>query len=263
MLGRVLPLDPCLTAKHLKSRAGDDVGEEGHRRHERHDDHVAVAEVADLVRKDRPDFILVQLFEEAPRDYEFGRGHGSTEDEGVGRGISALPDLRPRNPPLTRRVAPRLVHPGVRLRRDGLPVPDRPPHDRGRNRPLDIDEKDRDADDDRERVRERVALEDEVDDYEDREEEQGQRREHEEEGEGAAPPERVEGSHANGYIRPSHERCAGMPELVESLNCPKCGGPLNLTTGEVIVTCPYCGTASRMEGGKPFILRHSMLAARP
>jgi len=53
-----------------------------------------------------------------------------------------------------------------------------------------------------------------------------------------------------------------MPELVESLNCPKCGGPLNLTTGEVIVTCPYCGTASRMEGGKPFILRHSMLAAR-
>jgi len=53
-----------------------------------------------------------------------------------------------------------------------------------------------------------------------------------------------------------------MPELVESINCPKCGGPLNLTTGEVIVTCPYCGTASRIEGDKPFVLRHSMLAAR-
>jgi hypothetical protein len=53
-----------------------------------------------------------------------------------------------------------------------------------------------------------------------------------------------------------------MPQIVESVNCPKCGGPLNLTTGEVIVTCPYCGTASRMEGNKPFLLRHSMLAAR-
>src|SRR5437867_3601383 len=53
-----------------------------------------------------------------------------------------------------------------------------------------------------------------------------------------------------------------MPELVESINCPKCGGPLNLTTGEVIVTCPYCGTASRIRGDKPFVLTHSMLAAR-
>jgi len=53
-----------------------------------------------------------------------------------------------------------------------------------------------------------------------------------------------------------------MPELVESVNCPKCGGPLRLATGEVIVTCPYCGTASRMRGDKPFVLRHGMLAAR-
>ena len=53
-----------------------------------------------------------------------------------------------------------------------------------------------------------------------------------------------------------------MPELVTSINCPKCGGPLNLTTGEVIVTCPYCGTASRIRGDKPFVLTHSMLAAR-
>jgi len=53
-----------------------------------------------------------------------------------------------------------------------------------------------------------------------------------------------------------------MPELVESISCPKCGGPLNLTTGEVIVTCPYCGTASRIRGDKPFVLTHSMLAAR-
>ena len=53
-----------------------------------------------------------------------------------------------------------------------------------------------------------------------------------------------------------------MPELVESINCPKCGGPLNLAAGEVIVTCPYCGTVSRFQGDKAFVLRHSMLAAR-
>src|SRR3989442_2576008 len=53
-----------------------------------------------------------------------------------------------------------------------------------------------------------------------------------------------------------------MREFVESITCPKCGGPLNLTTGEVIVTCPYCGTGSRIRGDKPFVLTHSMLAAR-
>ena len=53
-----------------------------------------------------------------------------------------------------------------------------------------------------------------------------------------------------------------MPELVDSISCPKCGGPLRLATGEVIVTCPYCGTAPRIRGDKPFLLRHGMLAAR-
>jgi len=53
-----------------------------------------------------------------------------------------------------------------------------------------------------------------------------------------------------------------MPELVESVNCPHCGGPLNLTTGEVIVTCPYCSSMVRLRGDKPFLLRHSMLPAR-
>lgn len=53
-----------------------------------------------------------------------------------------------------------------------------------------------------------------------------------------------------------------MPDLVTSINCPKCGGPLSLGTGEVIVTCPYCGTASRLRGDKPFLLTHSMLAAK-
>src|SRR5439155_22259050 len=38
--------------------------------------------------------------------------------------------------------------------------------------------------------------------------------------------------------------------------------PLKLTTGEVIMTCTYCGTASRIRGDKPFVLTHSMLTAR-
>jgi len=53
-----------------------------------------------------------------------------------------------------------------------------------------------------------------------------------------------------------------MPELVDSLNCPKCGGPLTLGPGDVIVTCPYCGTASRLRSDTPFLLRHGMLTAR-
>lgn len=53
-----------------------------------------------------------------------------------------------------------------------------------------------------------------------------------------------------------------MPELVESLSCPRCGGPLKLTTGEVIVTCPYCGSMVRLRSDRPFLLRHSMLPAR-
>jgi hypothetical protein len=53
-----------------------------------------------------------------------------------------------------------------------------------------------------------------------------------------------------------------MPELVESINCPKCGGPLDVAVGTAIVTCPYCGTASRFRGDRPFVLRHGMLAHR-
>src|SRR3990172_3271528 len=63
-------------------------------------------------------------------------------------------------------------------------------------------------------------------------------------------------------MRHGHESSAGMPELVESLTCPKCGGPLKLGPGDVIVTCPYCGTASRLRSETPFLLRHGMLAAR-
>ena len=60
----------------------------------------------------------------------------------------------------------------------------------------------------------------------------------------------------------AHESVAGMPDLVESLKCPQCGGPLTLGPGDVIVTCPYCGSTSRIRSENPFLLRHGMLAAR-
>ena len=53
-----------------------------------------------------------------------------------------------------------------------------------------------------------------------------------------------------------------MPDLVEALRCPQCGGPLKLGPGDVIVTCPYCGTTSRIRSENPFLLRHAMLTAR-
>lgn len=53
-----------------------------------------------------------------------------------------------------------------------------------------------------------------------------------------------------------------MPELVDTILCSQCGGPLRMAPGEVIVTCPYCGTAARLKGERPFLLRHAMLAAR-
>src|SRR3989442_8143340 len=53
-----------------------------------------------------------------------------------------------------------------------------------------------------------------------------------------------------------------MPELVESSTCPTFAGPLTPVPGEVIVTCPYCGTVARFQGDKAFVLRHSMLSAQ-
>ena len=53
-----------------------------------------------------------------------------------------------------------------------------------------------------------------------------------------------------------------MTQMVESINCRQCGGPLKLDLGEVIVTCPYCGTISRLESDQPFLLMHAMVAAR-
>ena len=51
-----------------------------------------------------------------------------------------------------------------------------------------------------------------------------------------------------------------MVNLVEALNCPHCGAPLDLGPGEIIVTCRYCGSDIRIAGEKKFLLKHSMVA---
>src|SRR6266498_1238857 len=221
-----------------------------------------MAEVADLVGEDRADLVLVQTLEEALRHDELRGPDRPAEDERVRGGIGALPDDRRPYAGLTGELRDRLIEPRVRLRGDCPAVADRPADDRGRDEPLEEDEEQREPDDDREGTGERVRLEGVVRSREDDQQQDREEREDEEDRQDAAPAERVEGTHAKGYYAPPHEHCAGMPELVESISCPKCGGPLNLTTGEIIVTCPYCGTASRIEGDKPFVLRHSMLAAR-
>ncbi len=52
-----------------------------------------------------------------------------------------------------------------------------------------------------------------------------------------------------------------MVQLVDALNCPHCGGPLDLSPGEIIVTCKYCGSDVRIAGEKRFLVKHSMLTA--
>ncbi len=53
-----------------------------------------------------------------------------------------------------------------------------------------------------------------------------------------------------------------MVKLVEKLSCPNCGAPLDLSPGEIIVTCKYCGSDVRIAGEKKFLLKHSMIIAR-
>ena len=48
---------------------------------------------------------------------------------------------------------------------------------------------------------------------------------------------------------------------MDALNCPHCGAPLELSPGDIIVTCRYCGSDVRIAGEKRFLLKHSMIAA--
>jgi hypothetical protein len=47
--------------------------------------------------------------------------------------------------------------------------------------------------------------------------------------------------------------------IVKGVKCQNCGAPLSLKSGEVIITCDFCGTAFNVASGKDFFLEHSIL----
>ena len=50
-----------------------------------------------------------------------------------------------------------------------------------------------------------------------------------------------------------------MSKIVSEINCPNCGAPLNLSPGEIVATCRYCGYTSVVGASTPFQLDHSLI----
>jgi DNA-directed RNA polymerase subunit RPC12/RpoP len=45
----------------------------------------------------------------------------------------------------------------------------------------------------------------------------------------------------------------------QKISCDHCGAPLRYSSGEIVVTCPYCGYTVVIDVGKPFTLEHALL----
>ena len=50
-----------------------------------------------------------------------------------------------------------------------------------------------------------------------------------------------------------------MSQIVSEIKCPNCGAQLNLSPGELIATCRYCGYTSVVGANAPFQLQHSLI----
>ena len=50
-----------------------------------------------------------------------------------------------------------------------------------------------------------------------------------------------------------------MTEIFETVSCTKCGAPLKLQPGEMIITCEYCGATTDTATGKKYFLKHSLI----
>lgn len=50
-----------------------------------------------------------------------------------------------------------------------------------------------------------------------------------------------------------------MPEILNTLSCPDCGGPLKVHPGDAIVTCGYCGSDVNLAVGTKYFLKHSII----
>ncbi len=47
--------------------------------------------------------------------------------------------------------------------------------------------------------------------------------------------------------------------IVDEINCPHCGAPIQFKPGEILATCKYCGYTVVIETGQTFTFEHSML----
>ncbi len=50
-----------------------------------------------------------------------------------------------------------------------------------------------------------------------------------------------------------------MSQIVSEIKCPNCGAQLNLSPGELVATCRYCGYTSVVGANAPFQLQHSLI----
>ena len=50
-----------------------------------------------------------------------------------------------------------------------------------------------------------------------------------------------------------------MSQIVSEIKCPNCGAQLNLSPGELVATCRYCGYTSVVGANTPFQLEHSLI----
>ena len=50
-----------------------------------------------------------------------------------------------------------------------------------------------------------------------------------------------------------------MSQIVSEIKCPNCGAQLNLSPGELVATCRYCGYTSVVGTNAPFQLEHSLI----
>jgi hypothetical protein len=50
-----------------------------------------------------------------------------------------------------------------------------------------------------------------------------------------------------------------MSQIVSEIKCPNCGAQLNVSPGELVTTCRYCGYTSVLGANAPFQLEHSLI----
>ncbi len=50
-----------------------------------------------------------------------------------------------------------------------------------------------------------------------------------------------------------------MVAVTSEISCSRCGAPLSVQPGEILITCSYCGFTSVVETGKAFEFEHSLI----